>query len=52
MLEPAARLEEAEHLAIELGPIINGTLHVANMNEVERFGLEGPVKLGIIYLEA
>ena len=51
MLEPATRFEMSVHLAVQLGPVVNGTLHVTNVDEVKVFVFEGPIQLSIINLE-
>lgn len=52
VLEPAAGLEGLEDLAVELGPVADGAVEGAYVDEVEGGGLEGPVELGILDLEA
>lgn len=51
VLEPAARLEGLEDLAVELGPVADGTVEGADVDEVERVGLKGPVELRVLNLE-
>ena len=51
MLEPAARLQSLEHLGVQLVPVVDGGVHVPDVDEVERVGLEGPRPLSVVDLE-
>lgn len=51
MLEPATRLKELVDLTIQRRPVIDGTVHVADMDEVKVLGSESPIKLSIVDLE-
>jgi hypothetical protein len=51
MLEPTTRLQKLEHLPIQLRLVIKGTMHIANMDKVERGRLKGPLQLSIVDLK-
>ena len=51
MLEPATWLQGLVDLVIQPGPIVDGPLQVADVDEVERFRRKGPVELSVFDLE-
>lgn len=52
VLDPAAGLDVAEGLAVQLAPVVDAAVQVAHVDEVELVRLEGPVELGVVDLEA
>jgi len=52
VLDPAAGLEGAEGLGVERGPVGDAAEHVADVDEVEGGGLEGPGEAGVVEFEA
>lgn len=52
VLEPPAGLQRGVHLPVQLGPVADGAVQGAHVDEVEGVGLEGPVELGVFDLEA
>ena len=51
MLKPPAGLQRFIHLLVQLVPVVDGGVHVAQVDKVKGVFLECPFLLGIVYFE-